>query len=76
MSLYVSGMGLCPSGVLVEWGYVQWGFVQLPCCQVTNPPVGCFVLIEVNVIVDEIKIFFAVFLIKNLINCHCIFTCC
>ena len=40
------------------------------CCQVTNPPVGCFVLIEVNVIVDKIKRFFTVFLIKNLINCH------
>ena len=32
------------------------------CCQVTNPPVGCFVLLEVNVIVGEIKKFFTVFL--------------
>ena len=28
------------------------------CCQVTHPPVGCFVLLEVNDIVDEIKSFF------------------
>ena len=29
------------------------------CCQVINPPVGCFALNEMNVIVDEIKIFFS-----------------
>ena len=35
------------------------------CCQVANPHIGCFVLLEVNVNVDEIKIFFTVFLIKK-----------
>ena len=35
------------------------------CCQVTNPPVGCFFVIEVNVTVDELKGFFAVFLINT-----------
>ena len=33
--------------------------MQPVCCQVTNPPVGCFVLIEVNAIVDEIKSFYS-----------------
>ena len=32
------------------------------CCQVTNLPVGYFVLIEVNVIVDD---FFTVYLIQK-----------
>ena len=25
VSLYVSGMGLCPSGVMSEWGYARVG---------------------------------------------------
>ena len=37
------------------------------CCQVTNPPVGCFVLLEVNVIVDDIKRFFyCIFIVAEL----------